>query len=164
MQKIICLIFFSILLERSVKDTKPNYLKHKLMPTIKTIYQGDLRTHITHVASGQNVITDAPIDNQGKGEAISPTDMLSASLGSCMLTIIGIAAKTHGFSIDGVEVSITKHMASNPRKVSKIEVSFSNFPQQYSELEKSIIEKAAKTCPVALSLHPDLIQEVEFIF
>jgi len=132
------------------------------MPTIKTIYQGDLRTHITHVASGQNVVTDAPIDNQGKGEAISPTDMLSASLGSCMLSIIGIAARTHGFNIDGVEVFITKHMASNPRKVSKIEVSFNNFPQKYSELEKNIIEKAARTCPVALSLHPELKQEVSF--
>jgi len=134
------------------------------MPTIKTIYKGDLRTHITHIASGQIIVTDAPIDNQGKGEAISPTDMLSASLGSCMLTIVGIAARTHGFSIDGVEVSITKHMASNPRKVSKIEVRFSNFPQQYSAQERNIIEKAAKTCPVALSLHPDLIQDVAFIF
>jgi len=79
------------------------------MPTIKTIYKGDLRTHITHIASGQIIVTDAPIDNQGKGEAISPTDMLSASLGSCMLTIVGIAARTHGFSIDGVEVSIKTH-------------------------------------------------------
>jgi len=134
------------------------------MPTIQTVYQGELRTNITHVASGQNIITDAPLDNQGKGEAISPTDILSASLGSCMLTIMGIAAQTHGFNIKGLEVSITKHMAANPRRVSKIEIIFSNFPQQYSALERSIIEKAAKTCPVALSLHPDLIQDVEFIF
>jgi putative redox protein len=134
------------------------------MPTIQTVYQGELRTNITHVASGQNIITDAPLDNQGKGEAISPTDMLSASLGSCMLTIMGIAAQTHGFNIKGLGVSITKHMAANPRRVSKIEIIFSNFPQQYSALERSIIEKAAKTCPVALSLHPDLIQDVEFIF
>jgi putative redox protein len=134
------------------------------MPTIQSVYRGDLRTQITHTASGQQIITDAPIDNQGKGEAISPTDMLCASLGSCMLTIMGIAANTHTINIKGVEVSITKHMVSSPRKVAKIEVSFSKFPEELSEHQKAILEKAAKSCPVALSLHPDVLQEIQFVY
>jgi uncharacterized OsmC-like protein len=132
------------------------------MQTIQTVYLGELRTELTHVASGQQIITDAPVDNQGKGEAISPTDMLSASLGSCMLTIIGIAARTHNFKIDGVKLSITKHMAANPRRVSKIEVEFDNFPQHLIENQKKIIELATRTCPVALSLHPDIEQVISF--
>jgi len=137
-------------------------LKVKIMPTIHTVYQGELRTQLTHVASGQQIITDAPVDNQGKGKAISPTDMLSASLGSCMLTIMGIAARTHGININDVELTITKHMVANPRKIGKIEVVFSNFPDQLDAHQKLLLEKAAKTCPVALSLHPDLEQTFQF--
>jgi putative redox protein len=134
------------------------------MATIETIYLGELRTEAKHVLSGDKVITDAPLDNQGKGEAFSPTDLMSASLGSCMITIMGIAAREHGFNIDGTNCSITKIMAADPRRVSEIQISF-NFPAiQYSDKQKLILEKAAINCPVAKSLHPDLIQKVSFNF
>jgi len=130
--------------------------------TIETIYTGELRTQATHLASQNTIITDAPIDNNGKGEAFSPTDLLAASLGSCMLTIIGIAANTHGFSIDGTRISINKIMAANPRRIGEIVIDFTFPLNSYNEKEKLLIEKAAATCPVALSLHPDLIQTVNF--
>jgi uncharacterized OsmC-like protein len=134
------------------------------MATIETIYLGELRTEAKHVLSGDKVITDAPLDNQGKGEAFSPTDLMSASLGSCMFTIMGIAAREHGFNIDGTSCFITKIMAADPRRVSEIQISF-DFPAiQYSDKQKLILEKAAKNCPVAKSLHPDLIQNVNFNF
>ncbi len=134
------------------------------MATVSTLYSGNLRTEATHEQSGTVIITDAPLDNHGRGEAFSPTDLLAASLGSCMLTLIGISAKNHGFSIDGTQVSITKIMAANPRRVSAIEVILS-FPHVLYETNiKNIIEKAALTCPVALSLHPDIEQRVTFNF
>lgn len=134
------------------------------MATSKITYLGDLRTTSTHLKSGEIIITDAPTDNQGKGEAFSPSDLLSTSLGNCMLTIIGIAARTHGFSIDGTTAEITKTMAQEPRRVGQIDVVLQFPSQNYSEKEKSIIEKAARTCPVALSLHPDIKQNITFNF
>ncbi|HMT30473.1 MAG TPA: OsmC family protein [Bacteroidia bacterium] len=134
------------------------------METIKTVYIGELRTQATHVQSGTVIFTDAPIDNKGKGESFSPTDLLAASLGSCMLTIMGIAADNHGFNIEGTKVSITKIMASNPRRVSEIQVEL-EFPDiRYTESQIRIIEHAAYTCPVALSLHPDIHQNITFNF
>lgn len=134
------------------------------MATIETIYLGELRTEAKHVLSGDKVITDAPLDNQGKGEAFSPTDLMSASLGSCMLTIMGIAAREHGFNIDGTTCSITKIMAADPRRVGEIQINF-DFPAiQYTDKQKLILEKAAINCPVAKSLHPDLKQSVVFNF
>jgi putative redox protein len=132
------------------------------MPTIHTIYQGELRTSARHLASGTEIITDAPLDNQGKGEAFSPTDLLAAALGSCMLTIMGISARSHGFSVDGMAMEITKVMASNPRRVGEVIISFTMPDQPYGDREKQFIETAARTCPVALSLHPDLKQTVVF--
>jgi len=132
--------------------------------TIKTKYLGDLRTNAVHIQSGNSLITDAPIDNQGKGEAFSPTDLLATALGSCMLTIIGIAAQTHNFSIDETNVEITKIMESNPRRVGEIIIEF-NFPEnKYSSKEQQIIKTSAQNCPVAKSLHPDLIQTLIFNF
>ena len=132
------------------------------MATIHTEYTGELRTVATHLQSGKTIITDAPVDNQGKGEAFSPTDLLAASLGSCMITIMGIAAQTHGFNIDGTKAEITKIMASNPRRVGEIKIEL-YFPDiQYSAKEKKIIEAAAFSCPVYLSLHPDLIKSINF--
>ena len=130
--------------------------------TIETIYTGELRTQATHLASQNSIITDAPLDNNGKGEAFSPTDLLAASLGSCMLTIMGIAANTHRFSIDGTKISITKIMAANPRRVGEIIVDFTFPNNNYNDKEKMLIEKAAASCPVALSLNPDLKQTVQF--
>lgn len=133
------------------------------METVRTAYLGDLRTEATHVQSGEKIITDAPLDNQGKGEYFSPTDMLATALGSCMLTIMGIAARTHGFNIDGTTVKITKVMGTNPRRVVEVVVELT-FPHSYTDKEKRIIELSAKECPVANSLHPDLKQSVSFIY
>jgi len=130
------------------------------MPTIYTEYLGDLRTKALHLQSGNILITDAPLDNQGKGEAFSPTDTLATALGSCMLTIMGIAAGTHGFNIDGTKLTITKIMANDPRRVSEVILEFELPQNSYSEKEKEIIYKAAKGCPVARSLHPDLKQTI----
>lgn len=131
------------------------------MATVEITYTGNLRTEPVHVKSGQQIITDAPVDNQGKGEAFSPTDLLATSLGSCMLTVMGIAAQTHSIQIDGTTASVTKIMAENPRRVAEVQVNF-NFPKTYTDKEKKILEHAALTCPVHLSLHPDLKKTVSF--
>jgi uncharacterized OsmC-like protein len=134
------------------------------MTTSKITYQGELRTVSVHLASGDKIVTDAPIDNQGKGEAFSPTDLLATSLGNCMLTIVGIAARNHGFSIDGATAQITKVMAQEPRRVSEIHVEL-QFPKfNYSEKQREIIERSAKTCPVSYSLHPDIKQKLTFLY
>jgi putative redox protein len=131
------------------------------MPTIETIYLGGLRTEATHVQSGTKIITDAPLDNQGKGEAFSPTDLLSASLASCMLTIMGIKARASNIDIDGTTCSITKIMAADPRRVAEIVINF-KFPKDYSEKEQQLLERAALTCPVYYSVHEDLKKTVTF--
>ncbi len=109
-------------------------------------------------------MTDAPPDNQGKGESFSPSDLLAASLGSCMVTIMGIASRTHNINIDGTKIRITKVMAANPRRVSEVHVEFDMPQTNYTEKEKVILDNAARTCPVALSLHPDIKQMVQFNF
>ncbi|HAQ65087.1 MAG TPA: osmotically inducible protein OsmC [Bacteroidales bacterium] len=134
------------------------------MATIKTTYISNLRIEATHIQSGNTIITDAPTDNQGRGEAFSPTDLLAASLGSCMLTIMGIAANVHGFSIDGTRSEITKIMASNPRRVGTIEIHLWFPANNYTAKEKKLIEHAAFTCPVYLSLHPDLEKNIHLHF
>ncbi len=125
---------------------------------------GDLRTKATHLQSGAEVITDAPVDNHGKGEAFSPTDLVATALGSCMMTIMGIAAQTHGFVVDGATLQIRKIMASNPRRISEvvIDIHFPKYP--YKEKDKKILRHCSDTCPVALSLHPDLKQTVHLHF
>ncbi len=133
------------------------------MATIQTLYLGDLRTEAEHLGSKTKILTDAPIDNKGKGEAFSPTDLLAASLGSCMLTIMGIAAREHGMDIAGTQMEITKVMQNNPRKVSEIQVII-NLPQKaYSEKDIDILQRSALTCPVYLSLHPDLKKTLKII-
>ena len=132
------------------------------METIKIIYQGNLRTQATHIASGNTIITDAPVDNNGKGEAFSPTDLLCSSLGSCMLTLMGITGNTHQINIDGTEVKITKIMVSNPRKVGEIVVELFLPQNNYTDKQKTILERAALTCPVYLSLHEDVKKTVSF--
>lgn len=135
------------------------------MPTVQTKYLGQLRTEATHVASGNTLITDAPVDNHGRGEAFSPTDLTSASLGSCMMTIMGIVAEREGIDLTGTTFAVTKSMAATPRRISAIEVAFqvkSAVPLTQDQQEK--LKRAALTCPVALSLHPDIRQEVTFQF
>ncbi len=134
------------------------------MATIETKYLGELRTEATHNLSGNKIITDAPLDNQGKGEAFSPSDLLAASLGSCMLTIMGISAREHNINMEGTTCSITKIMSSEPRRVGEVQISF-NFPNgDFTDKEKAILKRSAQTCPVSKSLHPDLIESLEFNF
>ena len=132
------------------------------MHTIKNKYIGELRTTSTHLSSGNEIITDAPIDNQGKGEAFSPTDLLASSLASCMLTIMGIAARNRGIKIEGTEVQVQKIMDANPRRVKEIVVEFFFPDELYTDADKKLLEHAAATCPVALSLSPELTQSKIF--
>ncbi len=132
--------------------------------TSTIVYLGNLRTECTHVRSGQTIITDAPPDNNGKGEAFSPTDLAATSLGTCMVTIMGIAANNHNINIDQTRLEITKHMASDPRRIAAIDINII-FPDiQYSKKDKKILEVAGRTCPVALSLHPDIQQNITFVW
>lgn len=134
------------------------------METIRTTYLGELRTRATHVKSGEELMTDAPVDNQGKGENFSPTDLVATALASCMLTIIGIVATRHNMNIEGTRVKSTKIMTGTPRRIGEIIVEF-DFPEfPYSEKEKTLIEQSAKTCPVAMSLHPDIKQTIIYNF
>ena len=132
------------------------------MSTISTIYSGNLRTQATHNASLNSIITDAPLDNNGRGEAFSPTDLVCAALGSCMTTIMGIVANRHQLNIEGTRIEITKIMAAEPRRIAEIILQFTLPPHQFSEKERALLEQAARTCPVALSLHPDIKQTVTF--
>ena len=129
--------------------------------TSKVNYLGDLRTSAIHIASDKNIITDAPMDNQGKGEAFSPTDTVATALASCLLTIMGIKARDLNIDITKTSAEVTKVMASNPRRISEIEITV-NFTKSYDQRIKKILEKAALTCPVSNSLHPDLKQNILF--
>lgn len=132
------------------------------MTTVKTVYLGDLRTENEHLQSGNKIITDAPTDNQGKGEAFSPTDLLATALGNCIMTIMGIKARDRGIDIRGTEIEITKIMASSPRRVAEVVVEFT-FPKgNYTDEDKQLIESVAGKSPVPLSLHPDLKQTIKF--
>ncbi len=134
------------------------------MPTSKIIYLGDLRTRATHLQSNETIITDAPIDNNGKGEAFSPTDLAATSLGSCAMTIMGIIARRDEIDFTGSEIGITKIMSAEPpRRIAKIEVNFiMKTHEALSDEIKAKYIRAAHTCPVSLSLHPDIEQVFNF--
>lgn len=132
--------------------------------TSKVTYLGDLRTEATHLRSGVTIITDAPTDNQGKGEAFSPTDLCATSLASCMITIMGISARNHGLNIDGTTAEITKIMAANPRRIGAVEIALRMPANGFTDRDKKIIETAGRTCPVALSLGDGVEQRIEFIW
>ena len=132
------------------------------MTTIRTIYLGDLRTENEHLQSGNKVITDAPVDNQGKGEFFSPTDLLATSLGSCIMTIMGIKARDHGIDLIGTRVDVTKIMASDPRRVAEVIVEFYFPDKSYTDEEKRIVESVAGISPVPLSVHANLVQTIRF--
>ncbi|AYA37683.1 OsmC family peroxiredoxin [Hymenobacter oligotrophus] len=133
------------------------------MSTATARYAGQLRTEAQHVASGTTIHTDAPVDNHGRGEAFSPTDLVSAALGSCMMTIMGIVAERSSLDLTGVTFEVTKHMASEPRRIAEIEVSF-RMPAGLSPKDRTVLENAARTCPVALSLNPEIRQSVQFSY
>jgi uncharacterized OsmC-like protein len=134
------------------------------MSTAKVTYQGNLRTSCEHLKSGASFITDAPIDNNGKGAAFSPTDTIATGLASCMLTVMGIkAASMEGVSIEGAIALVTKTMASNPRRISKIKVEM-RFPTALTLKAQKILENTANTCPVHYSLHPDIEKDIQFFW
>jgi uncharacterized OsmC-like protein len=123
--------------------------------TASIIYTGDLRCNAVHLQSNSEIETDAPTDNQGKGERFSPTDLLCVSLATCVLTTMGIKANSMNVDIKGAKADVTKHMASDPRRVSKIDVRVS-LPENSDEKEKLTLEKTGNSCPVAKSIHPDI--------
>jgi uncharacterized OsmC-like protein len=127
-------------------------------------YLGDLRTEATHVKSGTSIITDAPTDNNGLGTTFSPTDLVATSLAACAMTIMGIAAGNHNIDMVGAHAEVTKVMGSDPRRISKIVVHITMPDKVYSDKEKTILSKAAASCPVAQSLHPDLEQALNLIY
>ncbi|WP_227430062.1 OsmC family protein [Psychrobacter sp. I-STPA6b] len=131
------------------------------MTTSTVVYQGELRTQALHLQSNNQIITDAPTDNHGKGEAFSPTDLLATSLASCMLTIMGIKADSMDLDIVGTKAEVTKVMATEPRRVSEVHVSI-YLTQTFDERTQKVLEQAALSCPVAKSIHPDIQQVVNF--
>ncbi len=132
------------------------------MVKINSTYEGDLHCLATHEPTGNTIITDAPPDNQGKGETFSPTDLVATALGTCYLTIMGIAAKGRNIDMKGTVCNVEKHMTSDlPRKIAKLAVEVI-FPKDIPPEKSKILQEAIKTCPVSRSLHPDVKIEVNF--
>ncbi|MDC6367074.1 MULTISPECIES: OsmC family protein [Flavobacteriaceae] len=129
--------------------------------TSKVTYKGNLRTICVHLRSGSEYITDAPVDNNGKGEAFSPTDSVATGLANCMLTMMGIKARDLEVDLVDSTAEVTKHMEANPRRIAKIEVKL-DLPANVSEKNRKILEHTANTCPVHHSLHPDIERIIEF--
>lgn len=134
------------------------------MVSFKSEYKGDLRTSAEHLKSNQKLITDAPLDNYGKGESFSPTDLVATALGSCMATVMGIHGRKHGINLKGLEWSTLKSMSSHPRKIDCIKIKFSWPCPTGSKKELDKLKEVALTCPVALSLSPNILQDIQFDF
>jgi len=133
------------------------------MTTSTVKYQGQLRTIMVHLQSNSEVITDAPVDNHGKGQAFSPTDLVATALASCMITIMGIKANDLGIDITGTSATIKKHMSTMPRRISEIEIDV-RFKKKFDSRIRKILEASALTCPVGQSLHPDTKQTIGFVY
>ena len=129
----------------------------------KVSYLGDLRTEAIHIQSGDTIITDAPVDNEGKGEAFSPTDLVATSLASCILTIMGIVAKRDDISLKGTNAEVEKSMSTNPRRINEIKIKIF-FNKNFKKNIQKKLEKAALSCPVSGSLNKDLNESIEFIY
>ncbi|PZR41651.1 MAG: osmotically inducible protein OsmC [Azospira oryzae] len=132
------------------------------MASMTGYYSGGLRTQDTHLKSGNVIITDAPPDNNGKGEAFSPTDLVCAALSSCMMTIMAMAAEKEGIDLTGLKSDILKIMAANPRKIAEIQITFTHPDLKATDVQKLKLERAGRTCPVALSLAEGLTQTIVF--
>ncbi|SDS38437.1 Uncharacterized OsmC-related protein [Gillisia sp. Hel1_33_143] len=130
--------------------------------TSKVTYKGDLRTECEHLQSKSKFITDAPIDNQGKGEAFSPTDTVATAAASCMLTIMGIKARDMEIDIEGTTAEVTKTMAADPRRISGIKILIAVMGDDLSDKQRTILENAGRTCPVLQSIHPDIEKDITF--
>lgn len=134
------------------------------MVKIQIRYEGDLRCHATHGPSSVTLATDAPVDNQGRGESFSPTDLVATALGTCMLTIMGIVAKRHGWDLSGATVEVEKGMVATPvRRIGSLGVVI-RVPAELDTKAQSALENAAHTCPVHKSLHPDIDAAIEFVW
>ena len=133
------------------------------MSKANIVYQNNLRTESEHIASGEKIITDAPVDNNGKGEAFSPTDLVATALGSCMITIMAISANKYDIDVTGTKASVKKIMGSDPRRISEISIDI-NMNKNIEEKDRKRLERAALACPVHKSLHPDLEKKIRFIY
>lgn len=134
------------------------------MVKMNVVYEGDLRCTLTHGPSGAVIHTDAPLDNQGKGEAFSPTDLVAAAMGSCMMTLMGITARKLQIDLIGARLSVEKEMATAPvRRVALVKIKI-NMPAGISIEHRALLEKSARGCPVIQSLHPDVKLVDEFIY
>ncbi|QTN33017.1 OsmC family protein [Akkermansiaceae bacterium] len=134
------------------------------MVTINLSYQGGLRCSATHAPSGNTIQTDAPLDNNGKGEAFSPTDLVATALGACMATVMGIVAERKGIPLDGMEIEVRKHMSEDaPRRIARLEVDIL-MPLPQTHPERKLLESAARGCPVHHSLHPDIEMAFNWIW
>lgn len=132
--------------------------------TSTVVYNGELRTTNTHLRSGSQFETDAPVDNNGKGERFSPTDLMATSLANCMITVMGIKARSMGFDLNGITIDVLKIMKSDPRRVGGIELSF-HIPDPLKDMDektKMILKNTGINCPVALSIHPDIEMKVDW--
>lgn len=134
------------------------------MATSKVIYLGNLRTQATHLASGQSIITDAPVDNHGRGEAFSPTDLTATSLAACIITTMAIAAEPRGIQIEKAEAEVQKIMASAPRRIAGVHVEVKMKISPDTPENRSILEMIGNTCPVQRSLHTDMDQQISFSY
>jgi putative redox protein len=132
------------------------------MNTSELIYQGELRTLATHVYSGTQLFTDAPLDNQGKAQSFSPTDLVAVALASCIITTIAILLKQEQLSLEGSQLAVRKIMVSNPRRIGAIELDMTIADNQLTAEQKQKLEAIAHSCPVAKSLHPDIEQRLVF--
>tara|TARA_B100001113_G_scaffold132878_1_gene108860 strand:+ start:638 stop:1042 length:405 start_codon:yes stop_codon:yes gene_type:complete len=133
------------------------------MITSKIIYKNNLRTEAQHIASGQKIITDAPLDNNGKGEAFSPTDLVATALASCMITIMAIAAEKNDINLSETSASVKKIMGTNPRTISDVIIEIT-MSKDLDIKDRNRLEKAALACPVHKSLHPDMNKEITFSY
>ena len=132
--------------------------------TSTVVYTGELRTSCTHIRSGNSFETDAPVDNHGKGERFSPTDLMSTSLGICMITVMGIKARSMGFDLTGVKIEVEKIMKAEPRRVGGINLFF-HIPDDLKDIDektKQILKNTGNTCPVMHSIHPDIEVNIDW--
>ncbi len=134
------------------------------MPTILSFYQGSLRCQSTHVQSNSTLITDAPADNEGKGENFSPTDLVATALGTCMMTIMGIYANKNGLNLDGMRMEITKKMNISPRRIGRIDIVISMPHIELTPIQRAELEEIPHTCPVCLSLNPEIERNISFVW
>ncbi|MCC6723490.1 MAG: OsmC family protein [Saprospiraceae bacterium] len=132
--------------------------------TSNIVYNGDLRTTCTHLASGTQIVTDAPVDNQGRGEAFAPTDLVATARGACMMTIMGIKARDLDLDLTGTRIEVNKVMAANPRRIARVELTFHMAANHFTDKEKALLEAAALACPVCKSLDVACEQDVKFVW